>query len=146
MSLKNLESQGRIRKIPPDPKTVRQLMEIADRDLGAARRNLREGDDEWAYNIVYNAMLQAGTSLMNTQGYRPEGREHHYSVELFLEYFLEKKEVEIFSKMRKQRNKSIYERVGIISRTDAEYAIERAELIITKIKNIIQGMGYQLSG
>ena len=52
-------------------------MEIADRDLAAARRNLREGDDEWAYNIVYNAMLQAATSLMNTQGYRPEGREHH---------------------------------------------------------------------
>ncbi len=145
MSLKNLESQGRIKKIPPDSKTVRQLMEIADRDLATARRNFQDGDDEWAYNIAYNAMLQAGTSLMNTQGYRPEGREHHYSVELFLGYFLEKKEVDIFSKMRKQRHKSIYERVGIISHTDAEYALERAELIINNIKSIVQGSGYQLS-
>jgi uncharacterized protein (UPF0332 family) len=120
-------------------------MEIADRDLATARRNFQDGDDEWAYNIAYNAMLQAGTSLMNTQGYRPEGREHHYSVELFLGYFLEKKEVDIFSKMRKQRHKSIYERVGIISHTDAEYALERAELIINNIKSIVQGSGYQLS-
>jgi len=145
MSLKNLESQGRIKKILADPKTVRQLMEIADRDLATARRNFQDGDDEWAYNIAYNAMLQAGTSLMNTQGYRPEGREHHYAVELFLVHFLDKKEVEIFSKMRKQRNKSIYERVGTISHTDTESALERAELIVQKIKGIIQGMGYQLS-
>lgn len=145
MSLKNLESQGRIKKIPADPKTVRQLMEIADRDLATARRNFQDGDDEWAYNIAYNAMLQAGTSLMNTQGYRPEGREHHYAVELFLDHFLDKKEVEIFSKMRKQRNKSIYERVGIISHTDTESALERAEVIVMKIKGIVQGMGYQLS-
>jgi uncharacterized protein (UPF0332 family) len=120
-------------------------MEIADRDLAAAKRNFREGDDEWAYNIAYNAMLQAGTSLMNTHGYRPEGREHHYSVELFLGYFLDKKDVDIFSKMRKQRNKSIYERVGTISHTDAEYALERAELIIKNIQSIIQKMGFSIS-
>jgi len=120
-------------------------MEIADRDLASAKRNFREQDNEWAYNIAYNAMLQAGTSLMHTQGYRPDGREHHYSVELFLSYFLERKDIDIFSKMRKQRHKSIYERVGTISHTDAESALVRAESIINKIKSIIEKMGFQLS-
>ena len=60
MSLKNLESQGRIKRVPVDPDTVSRLMEIADRDLSSAKRNFQERDDEWAYNIAYNALLQAG--------------------------------------------------------------------------------------
>lgn len=144
MSLKNLESQGKIKKIPTDPNTVIQIMEIADRDLATAKRNFLNGDDEWAYNIAYNAMLQAGTSLMHSQGYRPDGREHHYSVELFLGYFLERKDVDIFSKMRKQRHKSVYERVGTISHTDADYALQRAESIIGKIKEMIGKMGFRI--
>jgi len=120
-------------------------MEIADRDLESARRNFQNDDNEWAYNIAYNAMLQAGTSLMHTQGYRPDGREHHYSVELFLRYFLQKKDVDIFSRMRKQRHKSVYERVGTISHTDAEYALQRAESIIQAIKTLVREQGFQIS-
>lgn len=145
MSLKILEQQGRIKRIPVDEKTVRERMQIADRDLASARRNFQQGDDEWAYNIAYNAMLQAGTALLHTQGFRPEGREHHYSVELFLGHFLQKKDVEIFSRMRKQRNKSVYERVGTISHTDAEYALQRAESIISTIKTLVRDQGFQIS-
>ena len=145
MDLKILENQGKIKKIPVDPKSVSELMEIADRDLESARRNFQNDDNEWAYNIAYNAMLQAGTSLMHTQGYRPDGREHHYSVELFLRYFLERKDVDIFSRMRKQRHKSVYERVGTISHTDAEYALQRSESIIQTIKALIREQGFQIS-
>ena len=145
MSLKNLESQGKIKRVPVDPDTVSRLMEIADRDLSSAKRNFQERDDEWAYNIAYNALLQAGTCLMHTQGYRPEGREHHYSVELFLSHFLDRNEITIFSRMRKQRHNSVYDRVGAISHTDAESALRNAEVSINRIKTLVRNMGFVIS-
>jgi len=64
--------EGKIEKIPFDLNTVREAIDIAQRDLYAAEMNLQI-NDEWAYNISYNAVLSAGRALMFSRGYRPKG-------------------------------------------------------------------------
>ncbi|MCK9277429.1 MAG: hypothetical protein M0P22_05010 [Methanoculleus sp.] len=70
--VKRLEMEGKIEKIPFDLNTVREAIDIAQRDLYAAEMNLQI-NDEWAYNISYNAVLSAGRALMFSRGYRPKG-------------------------------------------------------------------------
>jgi hypothetical protein len=59
----DLERQGLIRKLPPDPQRVRDALDLAVRDLKVARSMLAT-DNDWAYTIAYNAVLQAGRALM----------------------------------------------------------------------------------
>ncbi len=61
--VERLETEGKIEGIPIDRRTVREAIDIAERDLRAAGMNLAISD-EWAYNIAYNAVLSAGRALM----------------------------------------------------------------------------------
>ncbi len=65
--IEDLERQRLIRKLPPDPKKVADAMALARRDIGTAR-TLLSSDCDWAYNIAYNAVLQAGRALMFARG------------------------------------------------------------------------------
>ncbi|WP_250987488.1 hypothetical protein [Methanoculleus oceani] len=47
--------EGKIERIPIDRRTVREAIDIAERDLRAAEMNLAISN-EWAYNIAYNAV------------------------------------------------------------------------------------------
>jgi len=49
--MKRLESEGKIERIPIDRRTVRETIDIAERDLRAAEMNLAISN-EWAYNIA----------------------------------------------------------------------------------------------
>ena len=51
-------------------------MALARRDIDTAR-TLLSTDCDWAYNIAYNAVLQAGRALMFAKGYRPDGANQH---------------------------------------------------------------------
>ena len=81
--MKRLEAEGKISRISVDPVTVRDAMNLAERDLAVAKEVLTINDD-WASNISYNAMLQAGRALMFSKGYRPRGSEPHLAVRDFL--------------------------------------------------------------
>ncbi|MFC1543791.1 HEPN domain-containing protein [Gemmatimonadota bacterium] len=59
----NLLEEGRIKRGTFSGKQVEDCLEIADRDLKAARENL-ESNPEWAYLMAYNAMQQAGRALI----------------------------------------------------------------------------------
>ncbi|MDI6876979.1 MAG: HEPN domain-containing protein [Methanomicrobiales archaeon] len=85
--VKRLEKEGKIEKFRVDPKVVKESMTIAERDLAVAEKNL-EINDEWAWNIAYNAILSAGRALMFAKGYRPKGDERHVAVREFLERIL----------------------------------------------------------
>ncbi|WP_292366837.1 MULTISPECIES: hypothetical protein [unclassified Methanoculleus] len=81
--VKRLETEGKIERIPIDRRTVREAIDIAERDLRAAEMDLAISN-EWTYNIAYNAVLSAGRALMFAGGYRPKGGEGHVSVKEFL--------------------------------------------------------------
>lgn len=57
--IKPLEREGEIEKLRMDPEVVQEAIRIADRDLEVAEKNL-EINDEWAWNIAYNAIPSTG--------------------------------------------------------------------------------------
>ena len=144
MSLRQLELNGRIKRISLQPSYLKDQIGIASHNLASARRNLDE-DPDLAYVCSYTAMLAAGRALMGALGYVPDGSEQHYSVELFLEHYVDRSTVTKFGVMRRKRHTLQYDQIGIISPTDAANAIASAEafipLIQSRIAQVAAGSG-----
>lgn len=138
MTLDELEREGYIKRLPVDKKKVEDALNIAKRDIKVAKSVLRE-DDDWAFSIAYNAMLQAIRALMFSKGYRPSGRNQHISVVMFAELFLRREEVIVLDRMRRKRHATIYDTAGTISEKEAENAVERAEKLIREIERMLKG-------
>ncbi|SCL76173.1 HEPN domain protein [Methanoculleus chikugoensis] len=139
--VKRLEMEGKIERIPIDQSTVREAIDIAERDLHAAEMNL-EISNEWAYNISYNAALSAGRALIFSRGYRPKGGEGHVSVKEFLKFYLTPDEVAAFDRMRRKRHAATYDHSSVVTRTDAEGALATARFLVSKIKKILTDDGF----
>lgn len=141
MSYERLLKSNRIKPHPTKPNEVRQLLQLAIRDLNTAVRNLEEASD-WAYSIAYNSVLQAGRALMFSEGYRPRGSEQHATVVEFVEERLGSNyapQARMFDQMRRKRHRVIYEVAGLVSKQEAEQAIGFAKEFVEKITEIITG-------
>jgi uncharacterized protein (UPF0332 family) len=134
--IEDLEREGLIRRLPYDKKKVDDSLALAYRDLRTSRTILPT-DQDWAYSIAYNAVLQAGRALMFAKGYRPDGANQHIAVVKFVELFVEPPDAIIFDRMRRKRHSSVYDTAGSISETEAESAVGHAEHLIRKIEEII---------
>jgi uncharacterized protein (UPF0332 family) len=132
----DLERQGLIRKLPVDRKNVDDALAHARRDLATAEIILAN-DQDWAYTIAYNAVLQAGRALMFSKGYRPDGANQHIAVVKFAELFLDPNDTITFDRMRRKRNSSVYDTAGTITEREAEFALEQAEILVRKIEECI---------
>jgi uncharacterized protein (UPF0332 family) len=84
MPYDKLLGQRRIKAYLAKKREVERLLQVAARDLTTAEKLLPE-DLDWAFNIVYNAVLQAGRALMLHKGFRPRGPEQHRTVVCFCE-------------------------------------------------------------
>lgn len=132
---------NRIKPHRPDQNEIIQLLQLAKRDINTARRNLEDAPD-WAYSIAYNSILQASRALMFFTGYRPRGGEQHATVVEFVEERLGsifEGQVKLFDQMRRKRHRVIYEASGLVSRKEAEQAIEFAEKFVAQITEMITG-------
>jgi uncharacterized protein (UPF0332 family) len=141
MPYDRLLKSNRIKPHRASPSEIKQLLQLAKRDLSAAIRNLDEAPD-WAYSIAYNSILQAGRALMFSEGYRPRGGEQHATVVEFVEERLGTAyaaQVRLFDQMRRKRHRVIYEIAGLISKNEAEQAITFAREFVEKITEIITG-------
>ncbi len=118
---------------------IMQLLKIAARDILAARRNLKD-DPDWAYNMSYNALLQASRALLLNEGYRTRGGEAHITV---IEFMREKmgnsysNQINLFDQMRRKRHRLIYETSGIVSKAEAQSNIDFCEQFIKIIESLI---------
>lgn len=135
--LQHLERDGLIRTLPYDRKKVDDAMAHAHRDLHTAHTIL-PADQDWAYTIAYNAVLQAGRALMFSKGYRPDGANQHISVVKFAEIFLDDENAIIFDRMRRKRHSSVYDMAGSISETEARAAVTHAEVLLRKIEDLLK--------
>jgi uncharacterized protein (UPF0332 family) len=132
---------NRIKPHRPDQNEITQLLQLAKRDLNTARRILDDAPD-WAYSIAYNSILQAGRALMFFTGYRPRGGEQHATVVEFVEERLGSTfegQVKLFDQMRRKRHRVIYEASGLVSKKEAEQALEFAEKFVAQIIEMITG-------
>lgn len=141
MPYDRLLKSNRIRANQASEVEIKQLLQLASRDLRTAKRNLEEAPD-WAYSIAYNSILQAGRALMFFEGYRPRGSEQHATVVEFVEERLGTAyadQVRLFDQMRRKRHRVIYEIAGLVSKKEAEQAIVFANGFVEKIMTIIAG-------
>lgn len=126
---------GRVKKGRFALRQAEQCLRIARRDLETARTVI-ETSPEWAFNIAYNAMHQAGRAFMFRAGYRAVGEGHHATVVRFLELGLGggfEEDLALLDRMRRKRNRATYELVGTISRKEADEAISAAEEFVAEV-------------
>lgn len=135
--IEDLEREGLISRLRPDPQRVRDAMKLAHRDLGVAT-NLLVSSNDWAYTVAYNAILQAGRALMFSKGYRPEGGNQHIAIVRFCDLFLSREDALWFDRMRRKRHQSVYDTAGSVSDREAENAVKKAEEIVQVIEVLIQ--------
>jgi uncharacterized protein (UPF0332 family) len=141
MPYEKLINSSRIKPYHASKTEIKRLLQVATRDINAAIRNLDE-DPDWAYTIAYNAILQAGRALMFFEGYRPRGGEQHATVVEFVEEQLGTayaNQVQLFDQMRRKRHRVIYEVAGLVSKKEAEQAIEFSKEFVNNIIEIVSG-------
>jgi uncharacterized protein (UPF0332 family) len=132
----DLKREGLIKTLPIDQRKVEDARALALRDVATAR-TLLDSNQDWAYNIAYNAVLQAGRALMFSKGYRPDGANQHISVVKFAGLFLDSNDSIIFDRMRRKRNSSVYDSAGSITESEAVFAAKQAEDLVKKIFAVI---------
>jgi len=139
-----LEREQRVARLPADRRRVGDALNLARRDLKTAKKMLSE-DNDWAFSIAYNSMLQAGRALMFSRGYRPTGDAQHVSVIRFVETCLGrdlKKTIIAFDRMRRKRHAAIYGAAGSVSETEAKNAVRRAGSFLGKIEEVLARDGF----
>ncbi len=119
---------GRIKRGRFARRQVEDCLRLARRDLATARTVIA-ASSEWAFNIAYIAMHQAGRAFMFHAGCRAVGEGHHATVVRFLEITLGndfEDTLALLDRMRRKRNRATYDMVGTISRKEAEEAVSVA--------------------
>ena len=135
MAYERLLQQRLIRPYRAKPEEVERLLQVAARDLSTASKILPD-DADWAFNIVYNAELQAARALVLHEGFRPRGAGQHRTIVLFCQEALGpqyKRQVALFDQMRRKRHRLVYEMVGVVSLQVAEQALSFAGAFVDEL-------------
>ena len=79
MSLRDWQQNGWLKPHQPTRPEIAGLLALAERDLKSAK--VKGLDQDWRFNIAYNAALQASTAALVASGYKvPKGDSHHFRV------------------------------------------------------------------
>ena len=141
MSLEKLLKDRIIEKVEPNRHAAERTFRISERDIKTAKSMIEAKNYDWGLIVAYNAMLQAGRSLMHLKGYRPYSEHKHVAVIEFVHALfgtkISDKMVNIFDRMRKKRHRIVYEEAGIVSEDEAEQAIKWSEEFVQTVRKIL---------
>jgi hypothetical protein len=128
MSLADWQKNGWLTSHRTSAREIADLLAVVERDLGDSAAEAVSAD--WRMNIAYNAALQAATVALAASGYRAARDQHHFRIIQSLRETIgmSAATVATFDAFRKKRNITGYERVGIVSDSDAA---EMRQLAVT---------------
>lgn len=139
MDYLGLLADKKIRREPAARGQVGAQVAAARRDLETARRLGPE--EEWTFNIAYNAMLLAGRAVMFSEEYRPTaGEGAHAAVIEFLRIRLDpsfEPMLDLMDRMRRQRHRIAYDAEGTVSRSQIIEAVKTAEDFVGRIEILL---------
>lgn len=120
---------------------IERFLDSAVRKLAAAGKILAI-DEEACLQQAYEAMLRASLGYLLSFGVRVRNQAgHHIVIIEFVEKNLGKKHeglIAIFDRMRKQRNRALYDTTGFISHTDAVAALKAAREYLAVIRSEVE--------
>ena len=140
MNYSELVKTNRIKGGRFSDKQIQDCLDLAERDLETAQK-IGNDNPDWAFAIAYNAMLQTVRALMFSEGYRAIGEGQHATAIQFAQYALGVKflpSLEFMDRMRRKRNRTVYDMAGLISKKEADEAIETATLFARKIAGFLK--------
>lgn len=120
-------AEGRLRSHRTSRREIRDLLNVADRDLKDAA--VRAISVDLRFRTAYQAALQIATIVL-AAGYRAAGRGHHWVTFTVLPELLGQETQEwadYFDQCRGKRNLSDYDRAGEIAENEAAELLEEAK-------------------
>lgn len=115
-----------VRPVSPSSDEIKQLLAIAERDIGQARIDSLHLDTR--FSLAYNAALQLATAVLRLHGIRIRKAGFHQQTfaELKTRLPAEMRNVaEYFDRARRKRNAAAYDRVNVVSERDVDDLIEQ---------------------
>jgi uncharacterized protein (UPF0332 family) len=108
---------------------IDRFLASADKKLASARK-IVAFDEEACLQQAYEAMLKASLGFMFSHGFRARSQPgHHIAIIDFVRSRIDKKHADlvvVFDRLRRKRNTALYDDTGLVSRHDAEQALESA--------------------
>jgi len=139
MSLTDWLKNGWLRQHKPDRSEIVELFEVTRRDLHDSRT--RGLSDDWRFGIAYNAALQISRAALQASGYEvPKGGSQHLRVVESLRFTIgaDQSVIDRFDVFRRKRGTAVYDRVGAITRTDADEMTKLAADLYERVLNFMQ--------
>lgn len=117
-----------------DPEEIKQLFQIAKRDLRDA--SVSDISLDWRLSMAYNAALRCATIALNVCGYRTAGEGHHERLIESLKHTIgaDANLIAKFHRFRKKRHTRSYDIAGTVSEYEVEEAIKFARELDIKVK------------
>jgi len=143
MPYERLLSEGRIRPHTFSQRDIEGYVAAAEarlRDAGAAGLSA-----DGQYMFAYDAVRSAAQAVMAGEGYRTTQQTGHHAA--VLEFLREvdgghwSTEADLFDDARKKRNRSQYERFGLITETEAKQLLAAANTFVRDVKASLQQRG-----
>lgn len=131
----------KVKRQTKDLDTVARYLEQAEKKLQSARKALAI-DDETAYHLAYEAMLKAALGFMLSHGLRPRSQPGHHAVIIeFVQHGLgpdHRQLCNLFDRMRRKRNQTLYDVTGFISSREAAQSIDTASALLAAIRRAVE--------
>ena len=135
MTLKKWAENGWLRQHTTSRKEVSDLLKIVQRDLKDAGGAL---SSDWKFGIAYNAALKLCTILLHVEGYKSERNLQHYRTIQALPLILgsaKKGDAQYLDSCRAKRNIAEYDRIGVVSATEADELIDFVKTFKDEVTN-----------
>jgi hypothetical protein len=138
MSLSDWAKAQWLTEQPSSPDEVKNLLGVADRDLGDCQIKGLSEDARLA--IAYNGALQSATAALRAAGYRIARESHHFRTILSLEHTIgaDSKMIAQFDAFRKKRNAGDYSIAGSTSRKEADEMVALAQRLRREVEDWIR--------
>ena len=136
--VKIYKDKGQLEVFKIERDQILKHVQSAYQDLKEARVTFKVSDKA-AYLFAYTAMLKIGRALLFLKGYRPKGPGQHETVVEVAGSILGsgfKSLTNQFDRMRRKRNKLIYDIGDLISHSDAEEAFKTANNMLIVFANL----------
>lgn len=126
MSLEDWLKDSLVVRHRPSAREIADLLRICARDLEKA--GIVELGPDWRLSIAHNAALQSAAAALAASGYRARKEGQHYRTIQSLAFTIgwDPALVRQLDKFREKRNRSDYERAGLVTEQEAEEMIALA--------------------